>query len=77
LHRLCVDEGDQIGEFSPLGQLFSLGKIFKITQVYRTFWATFSHTEMLAKYGFGNIFGRFFSQTHLVTLAASVIAGYS
>jgi hypothetical protein len=50
----------RFGEFSPNGRYFALGKLMKITSL--------DYALILTKIWVGQHFGRFFSQTHLVTL---------
>jgi hypothetical protein len=65
-----------LSEFSPIGWLFTLGSLKK-QNIFRNsphYWATFSIVKAVHQFRLkciGLCFGRFFSQTHRVTLIQS------
>jgi hypothetical protein len=64
----------RFGELSPIGTLFSLGRSLKIAEVVQIFGPLFSTDSVyFDKIRVGAQFGRFFAQTHPVTLPSSEI----
>jgi hypothetical protein len=60
-----------LGEFSPIWQLFTLGSVLKITEVMQILGYYFSRYQLFTDFEkqlVGPHIGRFFLQTHRVTL---------
>jgi hypothetical protein len=64
-----------LGDFSPIGQLFTLGGFLKIAKEAQNFGLIFTAAKAMHKFwqemGWAAFLGRFFSQTHLVTLQST------
>jgi hypothetical protein len=69
-----------LGKYSPIGQLFSLGKFLKIKEVAQIIGLLFYTDKLMYLFSHEMVWlylGRFFSQTHLVTLIRRLaVAGW-
>jgi hypothetical protein len=72
-----ADQGEQMGECSPIGRLFILGIFFENYRSSPNFLSTFYDGKngviFLTKSKLGCILGGFFPETHLVTQARTAL----
>jgi hypothetical protein len=75
LMLLLATRVTRLGEFSPFGRLFTLGRFLKVARVAQIVWEFLSTAQVmhtfLQEMGWAT-FWAIFSQTHLVTLLATI-----